>query len=313
MSNLPIALLGATSHIAKGLIENFVLNNQDMEMHLYARDKTSVERFLKENYSIASVNCEIKNSFENLQSSQYKAIINCVGVGTVDKFSDGYFRYFTVTEKFDNLVLDYIKHNPDVLYINISSGIVYGDSDDIGYQNGQSLVAVNNMDVKEYCIISNMNAEAKHRAYSSLRIVDLRVFSYFSRFADLTEPYFINKIVSSVLKRVPFVTSQQDMVRDYIDPKDLYQAVCLCMKQDKVNAAYDVFSMSPASKKDIIDQFINKYGLIVEYVEGPNLSGTGEKNQYFSYNYSLHDIGFDPNYSAIDAVLNESARIINMS
>ena len=157
MSDSPVAILGATSHIAKGLIINFIKNN-NVELHLYARSINKVEKFIGDWCGKNIELVEIKGDFQDLHSNKYGAIINCVGVGTTNKLSGDYFRYFEVTEKFDDLILGYLKNNPSAVYVNISSGIVYGDSDRGDCTNGKSTISLNDARAREFCIVSNINS-----------------------------------------------------------------------------------------------------------------------------------------------------------
>jgi len=53
-------------------------------------------------------------------------VINCVGIGDPGKLRNEMSSIFRVTERFDNLVLDYLECHPSALYLNMSSGAAYG-------------------------------------------------------------------------------------------------------------------------------------------------------------------------------------------
>ena len=309
MARSHIAILGATSHIAKGIILNYIKEN-DVELHLYVRNIRKIKKFI----SCWCVRCmgfiEIKDDFQDLFSNEYVAIINCVGVGTENKLSGDYFKYFEVTEFFDNLILNYLKINSDAIYINISSGIVYGDSDREGCEGEKSTISLSDARAREFCIVSNINSELKHRSFSDFNIVDLRVFSYFSRFADLREPYFVNQLVSAVIDQSIFVTNRYDMVRDYVHPDDLYQAVVLCINKKYINNAFDLYSLNSITKMKVIDLFVEKYGVDVEYDGDIPISGTGAKDIYCSSNEKLSGIGYVPTKSSIDVLFGESFEMV---
>src|SRR4030067_3256140 len=117
-----IAILGATSHIAKGLIYNFNKKGTN-ELFLFARSIDRLREFLK------SIECGESfhlKGFDELNKERYDVIINCIGISSASDFKDRISSYFRLTEDFDNLVLDYLNDHPDTLYINVSSGAAYG-------------------------------------------------------------------------------------------------------------------------------------------------------------------------------------------
>ncbi|MEK7072360.1 MAG: NAD-dependent epimerase/dehydratase family protein, partial [Patescibacteria group bacterium] len=256
-----IAILGATSHIAKGLIYNF-LQSEEFCLHLYARSADKVNDFL-----VAIGKCEgkdrfIYNGFADFPNRDYDVVINCVGIGTINKHKGDYAAYFTITEEYDNLVIAYLRRNhPKTLYISFSSGAVYGKVFSApARENTTNCISVNHINKEDYYAIARLNAEAKHRAFADLNIVDLRLFSYFSRFIDLTDGYFITELLSCILKKKVFVTDNQNIIRDYVHPDDLFVVVMKCLAASHINGAFDVMSARPVEKREVADYFVRKYG-----------------------------------------------------
>ncbi|MDB4264749.1 NAD(P)-dependent oxidoreductase [bacterium] len=306
-----IAILGATSHIAKSLIFNF-FRKEDVHLELYSRSlsklldflgsikKTSSDAYLHEGYS---------DFFENF----HDVVINCVGVGTQNKLKGNYSLYFTVTEEYDNLVLDYLrKKNPYALYISFSSGAVYGREHTAPVEeHSLNHVKVNHVSTEDYYAIARLNAEAKHRSYCNLKIIDLRLFSYFSRFIDLNDGYLITEVVNSILNKKVLITDNVNIVRDYLNPKDLFSIIRKCMNAGKINGAFDVTSSKAVEKWEILDLFSSKYGL--KYEVGKTLSHaspTGTKNIYCSEYNSATTIGYTPEFSSIDTMEQEAKYIL---
>ena len=312
MKKKAIAILGATSHIAKGLICNF-LKSGNAALHLFARDSKRVVDF------VASVSAEDKDFsvHEGLLSfpgRAYDVIVNCVGTGTAGKLRGNYSEWFTTTETFDNLILEYLSRNrSDALYVSLSSGAVYGkDFAKPAGQNTAAAIAVNNVTVEDYYSIARLNAEAKHRAFAAYRIVDLRLFSYFSRFIDLTDSYFITDILNCIRRNQTLETSSAEMVRDYLHPDDLYSAIRICMNAAKLNRAFDVISAKPAAKKEILDYFAAEYGLKYRFGEsGGKLSATGFKQNYYSAYSGLSEFGYKPEYTSLETLKAESRAIFS--
>ena len=124
LKNKRIAILGATSHIAKGLIYNFS-SLCYKNIFLFARSLTRLQCFLNE------INCKHKwtnKKIDEFERYDYDVILNCVGMGTPSKVKEAGSDAFNLVEKFDNMILRCLADNTKTLYINFSSGAVYGDN-----------------------------------------------------------------------------------------------------------------------------------------------------------------------------------------
>src|SRR3989344_6782454 len=99
-----IAILGATSHIAKGLIYNF-LQDGGFSLHLYARSPEKSGNFRAAMGKSPDNGRLVYGGFDGFLKGSYDAVFNCVGVGTINKLGKDYSRYFTVTEEYDNLAI----------------------------------------------------------------------------------------------------------------------------------------------------------------------------------------------------------------
>ncbi len=307
-----IAILGATSHIAKGLINNF-LQSGDFELHLYARSSEKVNRFLGGIGQFVDKNCVIYNGYADFLKHSYDAIINCVGVGTANKLQGNYSNYFMVTEEYDNLVIGYLRdNNPDALYISFSSGVVYGrEFKAPAEENTSNIIQPNHIAPEDYYAIARLNAETKHRSFNNLNIVDLRLFSYFSRFIDLTDGYFITELLNSILSKKTFVTDDVNIIRDFVHHKDLFSIIRKCINAGKINAAFDVISAKPVGKREILDYFLQEYGLKCERKRSLDYAGaTGQKNLYYSKYNNAASIGYKPEFSSMDTIQQESKYIL---
>jgi nucleoside-diphosphate-sugar epimerase len=167
------------------------------------------------------------------------------------------------------------------------------------------------MDPSVYYGIAKLHSEARHRAMKDFRIIDLRISSYFSRFIDLNAKFLMGEVVSCILHRRKFVTDPDDIVRDYIHPDDLYSLVKLCIDKRDLNDAFDVSSLQPVRKFDIIERFSSLFGLhcTINGDDG-SLSTTGKKKIYYSTNHGIKTIGFVPLFTSLDSVLQESKAIM---
>ncbi|HBL52314.1 MAG: hypothetical protein A3D24_04275 [Candidatus Blackburnbacteria bacterium RIFCSPHIGHO2_02_FULL_39_13] len=303
-----IAILGSSSHIAKGLINNF-LRYRGYNLHLYTRSANKVYYFLGgrgEDY-------RIHQRYDVLMNYKYNVLINCVGVGTASKLQGDYTKYFTVNEEYDNLAIGYLCKYPNALYISFSSGVVYGkDYTKPANKNTTNKIPVNQIVKENYYSIVKLNSEAKHRSFENLRIVDLRIFSYFSRFIDLTDNYFVCEIINCILNKKTFITNDANITRDYIHPKDLFLIIKKCIEIGNLNTAFDVTSAKSVKKREILDYFSENYGLkykIVPSVE--NASPTGQKNIYYSKYNKLAQFGYKPALTSMETIKQESRYILN--
>lgn len=298
-----IAILGATSHIAKGLIYNYNKKGTN-ELFLFGRSKDRLREFLK------SIECE-KNfhlkDFEEVNKERYDVIINCIGISSASNFKERVSSYFRLTEQFDNLVLDYLNDHPDTLYINFSSGAAYGT--DFSVPADESTFSrwdINHLSEADYYGIAKLNSEAKHRALKDMNIVDLRVFGYFSRFIDLNSLFLLTELILCTKECKEFVTGSDNIVRDYVHPKDLFELLDKCIERHRLNDIFDVYSLKPISKFEILDFFQKEYGL--EYIINNGFaspSTTGSKNNYYSISKRARGIGYTPQFTSLDSIVQE--------
>ncbi len=302
-----IAILGASSHIAKGLIINFI--KQKYNLVLFGRDKNKIKNFCISN--IKKFNSDIK-SYNEFMNCEYEVVINCIGISTPVKQREAAFEIFKLNEDFDNLVLSYLFNNKNTLYINISSGAVYNSNCTSPIENNfltEFNVNINNP--SEYYGISKFYCEKKHRSLSELNIVDLRVFSYFSRFIDLESGFFMSELMKSLIKKEIFKTDSNNIIRDYIHPGDLYKIILLCIGAERINKAFDVYSRAPVEKIEILNEFSREFDLkyIIENISFK--TPTGNKNIYYSKNDIVKDIGFNPEYSSVETLLSEAKVMVD--
>lgn len=314
MKKPKIAIFGSTSHIAKGLINNF-LQSREFSLHLYTRSPNKVRSFLSVLGKYRNNDSVIHEGYNDfLKETYYVLIINCVGVGTVNKLKGDFSKYFTVTEEYDNLVIRYLCNNcPNTLYISFSSGAIYGKKFSAPVdENAKNSIKVNHILPEDYYAIARLNAEAKHRSFKALNIVDLRLFSYFSRFIDLSDGYFITEVMNAILNKKTLIIDKANIIRDYVHPYDVFSAVKKCISTHRLNDAFDINSAKPVEKKEILDYFASEYGL--KYKLGSSLThatATGKKNVYCSNCKKAQEIGYKPKYSSMETIKQESRYILD--
>lgn len=304
-----IAILGATGHVGQGLV-SVLSRNPETQLVLYARDVGKLERQLDNRADLSgSISAADILSFGEAKP---EVIINAVGGGDPAVLAEIGPNIFRLTEQFDNLVLDTLAKSPDCLYLNFSSGAVYGDRfDGPAGQDGNFAIAVNDPPASAPYRTAKLNAELKHRAHSGHNIVDLRLFSYFSRFIDPGGKFFMAELVRCLQQKKPFETGANDMVRDYVGPEELGDLVERCVKHwqtsdGPLNGAIDFYSAAPIGKLDLLDHLSSKFGLDVAVSdELKGTSTTGSKNEYWSTYRGAEKFGYAPERTSIDVVTAE--------
>jgi nucleoside-diphosphate-sugar epimerase len=295
-----IAIIGSTSHISKNLIYYFLKDNKknnQFQLFLYARNRNKLEGFLKlvQNLlNIRSIDNQVIlfNDLPIQHNEKFNIIINCIGPGTnVQDYSS----YFQLTELWDNQIINYLLKHRNCLYINFSSGTVHKNID------------INNIQKSDFQSIAKINSEAKHRSFEKLNILDLRLYSFFSRFADLeNDKYFINELILALRNKKTFITTSIDFVRDFIHPEDLFNIIKKNMNEKEINKAIDVCSKSAVSKFEILDYCKKYYELYCEFKDDINFnSSTGDKDEYFPKDYSSI-MEYFPKYSSLEGIAEEA-------
>ena len=103
-----IAILGATSQIAKDLIVSFSAE-PDKCLHLFARRTGEVMKWLA---STGLTGRYQADEFSQFANKKFDAVINFVGVGNPAQAVAMGNTIFDVTLRFDEMVLEYLKVNP---------------------------------------------------------------------------------------------------------------------------------------------------------------------------------------------------------
>jgi len=301
-----IAIMGATSHIARNLIIRFALQ-ADNHLTLFCRNEQAVQEFVRR--YVPDGNIHIECGYRSLNDFDFDAIINCVGAGAPGTPGFDIRNWFELTLEFDTLSLNYLeKRNPQTILISFSSGAVYGTGKNSPFTEESCFsIPVNNVSVSDYYSIARIHSEARHRSRSNLRIADLRIFSFFSRFIRLDSGYFMSDVLKALVNNTVLVTRPQEMIRDYISPDDLFRAVNVCIAQEKINGAFDIQSAAPAGKFEILETFRSKFGLNEKFdkiTDSPN----GDKSIYISSCDPLKKFGFAPRFTSLETVIAETEK-----
>jgi nucleoside-diphosphate-sugar epimerase len=102
------------------------------------------------------------------------------------------------------------------------------------------------------------------------------------------------------------MTSADNIIRDYVHPKDLIDLIELCIEKKAINEVYDVYSLKPIEKFQILEYFSQYYGLQYQINKTHSVSSaTGIKPHYFSANRKAESIGYKPKFSSLDCLIEE--------
>ncbi len=304
-----IAILGATSHIAQGLIARF-RTPRVRELVLFARAPERVNAFLR---TLGDIDAPVRVlQLDRFASGSYDVVINCIGIGDPTVLRRKISSIFHLTEEIDNIIIDHLQGCQDVLYINFSSGAVYGTDFELPADDKcRTSIDVNHLVPSQYYGIAKLNSEAKHRARKELNIIDLRVFSYFSRYINLQSDFLLCDVISCVRDGRTFVTGPVDIKRDYIHPDDLIALIMNCIERRILNDALDVYSREPASKMAILEFFAKHYGLQYR-IDGAHdvTAPTGAKKNYYSLSRKAASLGYQPRFTSLDCIREESQPLL---
>ena len=295
------AIIGATSQLARALTP-YLAGDGDQVM-LFARNPAKLTD------TALPVSCD----FDAVFDGEFDLILNCIGAGTPAELAENYEKWFTVLEPFDNLALNYLKKvSPQALYISFSSGGVYGNNRSKPVDDDTvKTFFPNEISVPDYYALSKLYAEAKHRAHKDLRIVDLRIFSFFCAESPLDSGYFMTDLAKAVYDGTPLKTTLSDMVRDYPHPSDIAKLIRLCAAKEKINTALDVISAAPVSKSRILEVCREKYALQTEFIDSVAASPNQSSNVYYSISDKARQLcSFVPEYTSEETILSELDRML---
>jgi len=309
MASKRIAVLGATSHIARDYIQ-LLSHDPDADAVLFSRDPHKVERWLT---CIGAEGRFPSQGYEAFRSGAYDAIINFIGVGDAAQMARMGAEILEITNRFDQLVLDYLHLHPTCRYLFLSSGGVYGgtfpkpaDADTL------AVLSINKLIPQEFYILSKLYAEYRHRALPHLAITDIRVFNYFSRTQDLEGNYFICILLRAIMNDEILQVTDTPMVRDYIGPQDFHQLTKCILSSAPTNQPIDCYSQAPVEAQTLLHDMQRKFGLkfaMTDSFQDPYRSLT---KQFYYSNYKIaSQIGYEPSRSSLQNIMTESAAIFD--
>jgi nucleoside-diphosphate-sugar epimerase len=298
---MKISILGARGQIARSLISLYINKGELDNLELYSRNPESL---------ISEVEGAKVYPSEDFIHHGHEIIINCIGISNLKDSKDFGPEIFNIHEIWDNLILECLKKGEKTLYINMSSGAVYGKNFQTPVAEQSCLLSgITEISPVDFYAVSKLNSEAKHRSFEKLSIVDLRIFSYISKFIDFNSNFLVSEIMTAIKNKKTFVTNDSDISRDYLHPEDMMQIISLVIKQwgetGFINDSFDTYSKNPITKMDMLNGLAEKFDLQYDIKKEKKVdsSATGFKMNYYSVNKKLQKLGYEPRYSSLDAIL----------
>jgi len=305
---MKIAILGATSQIARDLIVSFSVE-ENTQLHLFARRPDDVTKWLK---NIGLSGRYLVDDFAVFGEHEFDAVINFVGVAKPAQAVAMGRSIFDITLRFDELVLKYLQTHPKCRYLFLSSGAAYGSCfNEPANRDTPAIVAINNLAPQEWYGLAKLHAECRHRAQPELAIIDIRVFNYFSHTQDIDARFLIRDILRAIRDKAVLKTSPDYIVRDFLHPSDFYQLVSVLLVAPAVNAVIDCYSLAPIDKPSLLIAMQEKFGLRYETTKvTTSINATGSKPHYYSLNTLAADFGYMPALTSLEGVALEMGKVL---
>ncbi|CNF40012.1 MULTISPECIES: NAD-dependent epimerase/dehydratase family protein [Yersinia] len=299
-----LAILGASSHIAKDLIAS--IPSTTYQCTLFVRASSTLDAELQETAARKGFAVVTYDSFDD--SDQFDAIINFVGVGDPARALQMGQAIFTVTEHYDNLALAYLRSHPECKYIYLSSGAAYGSNFAAPVtETSTAVFPINALLPQHWYGAAKFQTECRHRALPDAAIVDVRVFSYFSHRQAREARFFLSDILRALHAGTVLEVAPDDMLRDYLTPADFMQLIDRILQAPACNSAVDCYSLAPVGKFELLAALGEQFGLNFTIVgEQSQVNATGQKAHYYSYNRKAEQLfGYVPTDSSLSGVMHE--------
>ncbi len=301
---MQIAILGATSQIAKDLIVSFSTASNDA-LHLFARRPDEVTQWLD---AVGIKARYIASDYAVFAGHEFDAVINFIGVGNPALVVEMGASIFDITHQFDGIAMDYVRQHPTCRYIFLSSGAAYGAqfTEPVSITT-PALVPINTLSPQDWYGVAKLYAECRHRAQAALPIIDIRIFNYFSRSQDIAARFLITDMLRAIRDQTVMQTSVDHITRDFLHPTDFYGLVSALLSAPPANAVVDAYTRAPISKSALLAAMQEQFGLQYEVAATTtSVNATGGKPHYYSLNRRAADFGYQPSLTSLEGIMQEA-------
>lgn len=276
-----IAILGANGTIGFSLARELVKSSE--RLVLFARNPKRLGVFR----GAAQVDIQPLSEFD---ARQFELVINAIGDVDHQRVVAAGIDHMNASQIWDERVLDTMTEN--TAYTFISSGAVTYVAN--GDERSSTLTPY---------VLAKINAESRHRMAVNRPILDARVFGYVDIAMSIDSTFFLSELASSIVRKQPFITSPQEMVRDYTGADELLDLIQCWRNNGAPNIALDLFSKMPASKHELLKIAKSRYGLKIEARDAAKASLIEGTVVYASRDHSASKLGYSPKRSATDVVI----------
>lgn len=308
MSEMRIAVLGATGHVGKVLTSGLA-RRDGISVTAIARSADRLEAFLASEGLGLEV---VAGGFASMGDQVFDALIDCTGIGDPSHFGPHSRDLVHVQQCFDDLTMRYLEDHQGCRLVSMSSGAAYlgGFGKPAAPGGGPCLRPDRLTSADAYGAVKAMS-ESLHRMAGDLPIVDVRLFGLFSPYLDLSAHYLLSQAMTALLSDTVLVTDEQDVMRDYAHPDDLTALVAAVLEASPANRAFDVYGAGPASKFQVLDALAGRLGLCYEVRPVADVvSATGLKRCYYSTDHEAAALGYRPLYTTVECVLSVAATVL---
>jgi nucleoside-diphosphate-sugar epimerase len=313
MTMKKIALLGAGSHLGKGLISEFArLRFDDFNcMGLYARDPDTVCAWIKSELKLKK---QVYPT-DSFGTEQFDIVINAIGVSDTTQILEMGSQAFEINRQYDERVMSYLDSFPASKYIYISSGAVYGgEFQDPATNKSLARVNLNAPSQIDWYGLAKLSSEIRHRSKPSFAIVDVRVYGYMSPWLPLDKPFLLADIAKALIHQIPLRTDRRDFWRDYIGPSELACVVFAVMDSPPHNTSIDVYSAAPILKTEMLEVLTRQFSLMIDFIsDAPINTAATYKFNYFTKDKRAADFGFSPGRASERVIVEELCSLLAAS
>jgi nucleoside-diphosphate-sugar epimerase len=305
-----VAILGATSEIAKDLINSLRVQKR-YSLSLFSRRPSELEAWLRDT---TPLNIPESYSFTKFSTAtKFDAILNFIGAGNPKLISELGKSIFELTQTYDQLVLNYLKIYPHCRYIFISSGSIFGSNFDKPVDSSTALPELNTvLTSNQWYQYAKLVAEITHRKLSDAPITDLRIFNYFSHTQSIASEFLMANIARALVNQSTLEVSPEPIIRDFLHPDDFCKLVTSILEAPPANQAVDCYSKEPISKHQLLENLQNKFGLKFKFHDAQlTANPTGVKTHYYSKNQFAQKLGYEPKYSSLEGITLELEALLN--
>lgn len=269
---MKILFIGGNSHIAKSILAENLFN----EIFIISRNKKKIINFCNLNKVSTKITFLDYESFKN---EKFELIVNFASPGYPEDISSTKNNIIKFTKDINRRVIEYLLLNKKTKYIFISSGIVNKN--------------ITKKDKQYFYYKSKLDIEKNNLSQKELRIYNLRIYSYISKFIDLNKNFFLSLIINSIKKNKKIKINNNDFTRDFIGPKELISFINYVLKNDLKKCSIDISSNKFVTKKDLLKFFKKNYHLeydLIKTISNDDLYTPVSKKKFLVNKTSLNII-----------------------